>query len=274
MLEKSERSVDGLKKTKCFNNVRFKPEHLKEIAAVFRETVKPEMVDKLSLLMRVKLPTEDWEHDQEEEFFSDIRKDGAQYSYRQLGRPYDLIVNHDEWGADVVVETETRAAIESVFHVAEKLAPLAKLPDPPAADVPEVQPVRVFIGHGQNQQWRDLKDHIHEKHDYDVQAYEIGARTGHAIRDVLEEMLSSSSFAILVMTGEDETADGDVRARQNVVHEAGLFQGRLGFNRAIVLVEQGVATFSNIDGIQQIRFKRGSIQTTFGDVLATLKREC
>jgi predicted nucleotide-binding protein len=80
-------------------------------------------------------------------------------------------------------------------------------------------------------------------------------------------------FAILVMTGEDETTSGDMRARQNVVHEAGLFQGKLGFNRAIVLVENGVETFSNISGIQQIRFEPEQIRSTFGDILATLHRE-
>jgi len=86
-------------------------------------------------------------------------------------------------------------------------------------------------------------------------------------------MLESSSFAVLVFTGEDETATGDLRARQNVIHEAGLFQGRLGFARAILLVEDGVELFSNIDGIQQIRFAIGHIAETFGEVLATLRRE-
>jgi predicted nucleotide-binding protein len=107
-----------------------------------------------------------------------------------------------------------------------------------------------------------------------VEAYEIGARAGHAIRDVLNDMLSKSSFAILVMTGEDQTSDGDgLRARQNVVHEAGLFQGRLGFARAIVLLEKGVEEFSNIHGIDQIRFDKGRIKETFGDVVATIRRE-
>ncbi len=85
---------------------------------------------------------------------------------------------------------------------------------------------------GRSGAWRDLKDHLHEEHGYRVEAYETGARAGHAVRDVVEDMLSANSFALLVMTGEDETASGEVRARQNVVHEAGLFQGRLGFNRA------------------------------------------
>jgi len=40
-------------------------------------------------------------------------------------------------------------------------------------------------------------------------------------------MLGKTSFAILVMTGEDKIEDGEMRARQNVVHELGLFQGKL-----------------------------------------------
>ncbi len=68
-------------------------------------------------------------------------------------------------------------------------------------------------------------------------------------------------------------AEGEMRARQNVIHEAGLFQGRLGFSRAIVLVEEGTETFSNIQGIEQIRFARSNIKETFGEVVATLRRE-
>ncbi|QNL13341.1 CMP/hydroxymethyl hydrolase [Microcystis phage vB_MaeS-yong1] len=75
------------------------------------------------------------------------------------------------------------------------------------------------------------------------------------------------------MTAEDEMADGTVRARQNVIHEAGLFQGRLGFTRAIVLREHGTETFSNIDGIQRIEFSKENIRETFGEVLATIRRE-
>ena len=121
--------------------------------------------------------------------------------------------------------------------------------------------------------WRDLKDHLHDKHEYDVQAYEIGSRAGHTIRDILEEMLDKSTCAFLVLTGEDETADGKLLARQNVVHETGLFQGRLGFGRAIVLLEEGTEEFSNIAGIQQMRFSKANIKETFGDVLAWIIHE-
>jgi predicted nucleotide-binding protein len=86
-------------------------------------------------------------------------------------------------------------------------------------------------------------------------------------------MVSSASFALLVHTAEDEQADGSMRARENVVHETGLFQGRLGFERAIVLREDGCADFSNISGLQEIRFHEGNIRETFGEVVATIRRE-
>ena len=132
---------------------------------------------------------------------------------------------------------------------------------------------RVFIGHGRSSLWKDLKDHLTDQHGIEVIAYETGARAGHTIRDVLEEMVSKTSIAFLIHTAEDELADRSVQARANVIHETGLFQGKLGFSRAIVVLEEGAVEFSNISGVQQIRFSKGKIRETFGDILATIRRE-
>jgi predicted nucleotide-binding protein len=86
-------------------------------------------------------------------------------------------------------------------------------------------------------------------------------------------MLSKTSIAFLVLTGEDRDADGEWHARENVIHETGLFQGRLGFSRAIVLLEKGTVEFSNIHGIDQVRFSKDNIKEVFGDVLAVIRRE-
>jgi predicted nucleotide-binding protein len=86
-------------------------------------------------------------------------------------------------------------------------------------------------------------------------------------------MLDAAAFAFLVMTAEDEQTDGEVRARENVVHEVGLFQGRLGFSRTIVLLEDGCGEFSNIHGLGQIRFPRGDITAKFEEIRKVLERE-
>jgi predicted nucleotide-binding protein len=65
------------------------------------------------------------------------------------------------------------------------------------------------------------------------------------------------------MTGDDELRDGGVRARQNVIHELGFFQGRYGRDKVILLVEEGVELFSNISGIIYIRFDPNNFGATF-----------
>jgi hypothetical protein len=76
-----------------------------------------------------------------------------------------------------------------------------------------------------------------------------------------------------VMTAEDAHADGTGHARENVVHEAGLFQGKLGFNRAIILLEEGCEEFSNIEGLTHIRFPKGDVTARFEEIRRVLERE-
>ena len=75
------------------------------------------------------------------------------------------------------------------------------------------------------------------------------------------------------MTAEDEQADGEFRARSNVIHEAGLVQGRLGFQKAILLVEDGCEAFSNVHGLGYISFPKGNIAAAFEQVRNVLIRE-
>ena len=86
-------------------------------------------------------------------------------------------------------------------------------------------------------------------------------------------MLDQSAIAFLVMTAEDDQADGKLHARQNVIHEAGLFQGRFGFSKAILMLEEDCEEFSNIQGLGQIRFPAGRISSAFEDVRLVLERE-
>ncbi len=62
-------------------------------------------------------------------------------------------------------------------------------------------------------------------------------------------------------------------ARENVVREIGLFQGRLGFNRAIILLEAGCSRFSNIDGPTYIPFAKGDMRTAWEEIRKVLERE-
>lgn len=139
-------------------------------------------------------------------------------------------------------------------------------------DPPQVG-TRVFIGHGRSPAWRELKDFVSDRLQLPWDEFNRVPVAGVTNIARLSEMLNHAGIALLVLTAEDEMADGDERARQNVVHEAGLFQGRLGFTRAIVVLEEGCEEFSNIEGLGQIRFPRDRISAAFEEVRAVLERE-
>ena len=216
--------------------------------------------------LMTRLGTEAWGHDTRSEFagaygncdsymFDELLPGGlARFNLSGQGRSLWL-----------QVELPARSMIEDVFATLERHLEEARIVTSEA--------VQIFIGHGHDLQWRELQEHLRDQHGFKVTAYEVGPRAGMSVKEVLEEMLDSSAFALLVLTGEDLHADGELHARENVIHELGLFQGRLGFLRAIALLEQDVREFSNILGVNQIRFPKGVIRATFGDVLATIRRE-
>lgn len=153
-------------------------------------------------------------------------------------------------------------------RVAEHLARISKLTPTTARGGN-----RVFIGHGRSPLWRELKDFLHDRVGLDWEEFNRVSPAGVGTTDRLAAMLENTSMAFVILTAEDEHADGSQHARENVIHEAGLFQGRLGFLRAIVLLEEGCAEFSNIHGLGQIRFPPGRIAACFEEVRSVLERE-
>ncbi|MCH7500128.1 MAG: nucleotide-binding protein [Nitrospinae bacterium] len=131
----------------------------------------------------------------------------------------------------------------------------------------------VFIGHGRSLLWRELKDFINDHLHLPWDEYNRVPEAGITNIARLSVKLDSATIAFLIMTGEDQQTDGNLRARMNVIHEAGLFQGRLGFTRAIILLEEGCEEFSNIEGLGQIRFPKGNIKAAFDEVRQVLERE-
>jgi predicted nucleotide-binding protein len=131
----------------------------------------------------------------------------------------------------------------------------------------------IFIGHGRSFVWRDLKDFLVERLGLQYIEFNSDPAAGLATKERLQEMVDAAGFAFLILTAEDEQTDGSYRARENVVHEAGLFQGKLGFRRAILLVEEGCAEFSNIVGLTQIRFPKGGIAAKSEEIRRVLERE-
>lgn len=121
------------------------------------------------------------------------------------------------------------------------------------------QPHRVTLCHGRSRIWRDLKEFLRDHYQVDVQEFNSRTVIGASTKERLLELLSSTDTAFVLLTAEDELRDGQMHPRLNVAHEAGLFQGRLGFDAAALLLEHGCSEFSNISGVGQMRFSAGDV---------------
>jgi hypothetical protein len=143
----------------------------------------------------------------------------------------------------------------------------------PQLDINVAKSPCVFIGHGRSPLWSQVERFIERELNIATVDYESEPHAGESIVPILEGMLQKATFAVLILTAEDETRQGSKRARQNVIHEAGLFQGLLGFRRAIILRQEGVEEFSNVAGLQYISFAGDNIDQTFWPLRQVLKRE-
>ena len=190
-----------------------------------------------------------------------------------------LALNQGLWTPPHVSVLVRVAVVRQTLDAVEKLAQLARQAGSHLgrrklrARRSETVGTSVFIGHGRSAIWRELKDFIEDRLLLPVDEFNRLPVAGVTNIARLSEMLDAAAIAFVVMTGEDGQPDGQLRARMNVVHEAGLFQGRLGIARAIVLLEEGCEEFGNIAGLGQIRFPRSNIRAAFEEIREVLERE-
>lgn len=132
---------------------------------------------------------------------------------------------------------------------------------------------KIFIGHGgSSKEYLDLGVWLTDL-GFEWEVFDRKPTAGLSTKERLSEMLDNAQMAFLLMTPEDENALGEMEARSSVIHEVGLFQGRLGFTKAIVLLEEGCEEFSNIVGLGQIRYPRGNVKAAFEEIRQVMQRE-
>jgi predicted nucleotide-binding protein len=175
--------------------------------------------------------------------------------------------------AKMIAAKSPRASLSELADIGRLAADHLDLLTGNEVSRPVVTGSKVFIGHGRSEIWRALKDFVQDRLGLPWDEFNREPTAGITTTARLQTMLGEAGFALIVMTAEDEQPDGGFRARENVVHEAGLFQGRLGFTKAIVLLEEGCGEFSNIHGLGQVRFPRSHIEAVFEEVRRLLERE-
>lgn len=167
--------------------------------------------------------------------------------------------------------TDTRAELTKRAEQARRI--IEALEAAPEAAKSPLLGRKIFIGHGRSLVWLQLKDFIRESAHLPCDEFNIEPAAGKTTTARLDAMLMEAGFAFIVMNAEEKHADGKVYARPNVIHESGLFQGKLGTPRAIILLEDGCSDFSNIAGLTHIPFPPGNLKPALNDVRGVLERE-
>jgi predicted nucleotide-binding protein len=130
-------------------------------------------------------------------------------------------------------------------------------------------PRRVFISHGLAADWQEVQPFI--ERDLGISTLELAQEPnrGRTVLQKLTEEGDRCSYAVIVMTGDDVVGADAPRARENVMHEIGFFQGKYGLHRVSLLHEEGTSIPSNIHGLVYIPFPKALVSASFG----TLQRE-
>lgn len=130
---------------------------------------------------------------------------------------------------------------------------------------------RIFISHGRSPEWYKLQAFLERDLEYPTLELAQEPNLGRTVLQKLFEEAQRCTIAIIVMSGDDVIKADEIRARENVMHEIGFFQGLYGLNNIVLLHEEGVNIPSNIHGLVYIPFPKDTIEATFGAIARELK---
>jgi|GEM_PF-3521459 len=129
----------------------------------------------------------------------------------------------------------------------------------------------IFVGHGASELWRALEPWA-KKRGFRCLDFNSSSPVGYVAIQRVIALLGRANYALMVLTGEDVHSDGSIHTRENVIHEIGLCHGKLGLGRTALLLEEGCSIFSNIAGVQTIRFSKGDLESASAPIRRLLSR--
>ena len=132
---------------------------------------------------------------------------------------------------------------------------------------------RVFLVHESKRDWQAVRRFIVNECKLPVFELSMANVDENSLAEIMEEQLPRCSFAVCVLsTGASPGGLGE-NADQDLVHQAGILQGRYGFKRVAILAEESCKTFTNIAGLIRLDFPPGQVETTFFELERMFQRE-
>ena len=187
----------------------------------------------------------------------------------------EITSNHPDLSKLVRVPAlpKTRTGASTIFYFNSDLSVFSEtakiIADAQEDIIGSSQPIRedkIFITHGRNLVWRELQSYVEK--DLGIPTIELSQQAygGRSTLQKLKEESDTCRYAIVLMTGDDEMADGTSRARENVIHEIGYFQGKYGTDAVCIVYETGTSIPSNIDGLGRVQFPKDNVKAGFSDL--------
>lgn len=129
---------------------------------------------------------------------------------------------------------------------------------------------RIFVAHGRAADWEALVAMLETEWKLEVDYFTRTSTASLVTADRWRAMLDEARFAFAVMTPDERLADGRWQCRPNVIHEIGLCHARIGVLNTAILLAEGTEDFSNVDGINPIRFVSGRLKERQPEIEALL----
>lgn len=148
----------------------------------------------------------------------------------------------------------------------------SEIKDPLVSSRSESGRKTAFISHGSSLLYLRLKDFVSDRLLLEPSFFEKDVHLTEGNFDIFESYANRSDVAFVLLTQDDKTATGDLRPRQNVIHELGFLQGRLGREKVIVLRQDGVEELSNLAGVQEVRFPANNIDAAYEQIRRYLEK--
>lgn len=183
----------------------------------------------------------------------------------EMGKFLEISFFSGVWSFDTPEEEVHRDAVNSCrFGLNTAKAIFEALLEAPVFEEPSLPPVvptavptmnksKIFIVHGHDGELKESVARIIEKQGIEAIILSEQANTGLTIIEKFEKN-SDVGCAICLFTGDDygrakAQNDDKLRARQNVVFEAGYFIGKLGRDHIVILSDSGIEIPSDLAGV-------------------------
>lgn len=126
-----------------------------------------------------------------------------------------------------------------------------------SSGVPKVHGDNVFIVHGHDNEPKEAVARLLPLLGLNPIILHEQANKGRTLIQKFREVAADAGFAVVLLTPDDQMADGRKRARQNVILELGFFLGALGPERVVAIVKGDVERPSDFDGVVYLPYDAG-----------------